>query len=158
MSTAPPAFNAKNAGRISLGRQQKAPTPASVKEAVVEKKSLTVAERMAITNPAFTLLVKTLDLEVLYTQRLPVDPPQPIPPLPPILHVATPHTERLRALAVQTYRPNTCYSPDEALQLLAIATNRPVDRATNGLTMMVEQGVLSLTLANDYYLTDSTPF
>ena len=158
MSTAPTAFNAKRAGRISLGRQQKAPTPAAVAEAVVEEKPLTVAERMAKSNPAFTLLVETLDLEVVYTQQLAAESPQPLPPLPPVLHVTTPHTDKLRSLAAQTYQPNTCYSPDEALQLLATATGRTVDRASNGLTMMLEQGVLSLTLANDYYLTDSTPF
>lgn len=158
MTASPPAFNAKRAGRIFLGRQQQTPAPVAVAEPVVDVVPLTVAERLAKANPAFTLLVETLDLVEVYTRTLPADLPEPLPPLPRVTFVTTPHTEKLRALAAQTYQPNTSYTQDIALQLLATATGRPIDRAGNGLAMMLEEGVLSLTLAKDYYLTDSTPF
>lgn len=159
MATATFSFDAKRAGRLSLGRQKPAPAPpAVVEEVAVEQPPLTVAERMAKANPAFTQLVDTLNLEEVYHRVLPPDPPQPLPPLPPRVFVTTSHTEKLRTLAAQTYRPNTSYPPGEALQLLAASTSCSLDRASTGLVMMFEQGVLSLTQAGEYYLTDSTPF
>ena len=66
--------------------------------------------------------------------------------------------ERLKSIALKAFAPNNGYTKDEAAALLSKQTGVSVERATNGLILMVEHQILSLTPHSIYYLFESTPF
>lgn len=119
------------------------------------KPPITAFEHMANRNPAFGLLVETMDLvEVWSTGSI---TPTPLPELPgPIM--TGPTTPKLKQLAQQAFRANQTYTEEEAIGLLASLANVTIDRARNGLAMMQSQNLIALTLSSEFYLSDSTPF
>lgn len=167
-------FNARRSARISvdkLGQRPKQDTSAlelegstlsrvdeptnspELKSDLLGDESLAF-RKLASKNPALIDLVAALDLvEVSST----IIKPEPLPPLPERLPLE-PANPKLIEIAQLTFARYQTYSEAEAVERLATLTNVTTDRARNGVALMYDQCILSLTLSNEYYLAESNPF
>ncbi|AUD07022.1 hypothetical protein CWM47_37495 [Spirosoma pollinicola] len=110
--------------------------------------------KLASKNSALLALVSGLDLVEVASTTI---KPEPLPPL--VERIPTESMNpKLEAIAQRSFARARSYTESEAIERLASVTDVTPDRARNGLAMMYAQGILSLTLSNEYYLTESTPF
>lgn len=111
-------------------------------------------QKLASKNPALLDLVAALDLvEVAST----IIKPEPLPPL--VERVPDePINPKLVTVAQRAFARCRTYSESEAIERLAASTNVTAERARNGIVLMYAQCILSLTLSNEYYLAETTPF
>ena len=117
---------------------------------------MTAYEHLARKNPALNDLVASLDLIETGNPSLVQVVRAEVPQHKSVSSPAD--RERLRSLATNTLEQGTSYSRPEAIDKIMVTTGVTRERAENGLNLMLEETIVSLTSAGTYFLSDTVPF